>query len=143
MAVIRLATASATAAADAVVDRIDAGAGPGTLKVYSGAVPADGDTTPAGTLLATVTLADPAFGSASSISAAISRAAMTDPAAVTWSASGTAGCYLIEDSTGANVWAGDVTGTGGGGSLELSSTTAVSGSPFDITSFTYSQPTGA
>src|SRR5512139_2163788 len=127
MAVIRLATAAATAAAVAVVDRIDAGAGPGTLKIYSGAVPADGDTTPAGTLLATVTLADPAFGAASSVSTATSRAAMTDPAAVNASATGTAGCYIVEDSTGANVWSGDVTATGGGGSLTLSSTALTSG----------------
>lgn len=143
MPTIRLATASATAAVDAVVDRIDAGAGAGTLKIYSGAVPADGDTTPAGTLLATITLADPAFGAASSIDATVSRAVMTDPAAVNWAADGTAGCYIVEDSTGANVWSGDVTNSVGTGSLKLSSTTAVTGSPIDITSFTYSQPTGA
>src|SRR5512139_1373340 len=122
MAVIRLATAAATAAAVAVVDRIDADAGAGTLKIYSGAVPADGDTTPAGTLLATVTLADPAFGNASSISTAISRAVMTDPAPVNAVATGTAGCYIVEDQSGANVWSGDVTDTVGTGSLKLSTT---------------------
>ena len=87
MATIKLATAAATASVDTVVDRIDAGAGAGTLKIYSGSIPADGDTTPAGTLLATITLADPAFGAASSISAAISRAVMTDPASVNASSS--------------------------------------------------------
>lgn len=143
MAVIKLATAAASAAADAVVDRIDADAGAGTVKIYSGAMPADGDATPAGTLLATITLADPAFGTASSISAAISRAVMTDPAAVNWSASGTAAVYIVEDQSGDNVWTGDVGVTGSGASLELSSTTAVSGSPVDITAFNYNQPTGA
>lgn len=143
MAIIRLATASATASADAVVDRIDADAGAGTLKIYSGTVPADGDTTPAGTLLATIALADPAFGAASSISSAISRAVMTDPAAVNAVATGTAGCYIVEDQSGDNVWSGDVTATGGGGSLTLSTTSLVSGSPVDITSFNYEQPTGA
>jgi hypothetical protein len=142
-AIIRLATAAATAACDTVVDRIDAGAGAGTVKVYSGTLPADGDTTPAGTLLATITLADPAFGAASSIDATVSRAVMTDPAAVNWSASGTAGCYIVEDSTGANVWVGNAGVSGGGFSLEFSSVTAVSGSPVDITSFQYNQPTGA
>lgn len=143
MATIKLATAVATAMVDAVVDRIDADAGAGTLKIYSGSVPADGDATPAGTLLATITLADPAFGATSSIDATVSRAVMTDPAAVNWSASGTAGCYIVEDQSGDNVWVGDVTATGGGGSLQLSSTTAVSGSPVDITSFNFNQPTGA
>lgn len=141
--IIRLATASASAAADAVVDRIDADAGAGTLKIYSGTVPADGDTTPAGTHLATITLADPAFGAASSISTAISRAVMTDPAAVNWIADGTAGCYIIEDQSGDNVWSGDVTNAAGDGSLKLSSTAAVTGSPVDIVSFNYNQPTGA
>lgn len=141
---IKLATAVATAMVDLVVDRIDAGSGAGTLKIYSGSIPANGDTTPAGTLLATITLADPAFGAGSSIDATVSRATMTDPAAVNWSASGTAGCYIVEDSDGVNVWVGNLGATGGAGfSLELSSTTAVSGSPVDITSFTYSQPTGA
>lgn len=143
MAIIRLATAVASAMVDVVVDRIDADAGPGTLKVYSGAVPADGDTTPAGTLLATVTLADPAFGSASSISTALSRAVMVDPAATTWIANGTAGCFIIEDQSGDNVFAGDVTDSAGTGTLKLSSVTAVSGNAFDITAFNYDQPTGA
>lgn len=143
MAIIRLATAVASAMVDVVVDRIDADAGPGTLKVYSGTVPADGDTTPAGTLLATVTLADPAFGSASSISTALSRAVMVDPAATTWIANGTAGCFIIEDQSGDNVFSGDVTDSAGTGTLKLSSVTAVSGNAFDITAFNYDQPTGA
>lgn len=143
MAIIRIPTAVATAMVDLVVDRIDADAGAGTLKIYSGTVPADGDTTPAGTLLATVALADPAFGAASSIDATVSRAVMTDPAAVNASATGTAGCYIVEDQSGDNVWSGDVTATGAGGSLQLSTTALVSGSPVDITAFNYNQPTGA
>lgn len=143
MAIIRLATAVATAMVDVVVDRIDADAGAGTLKIYSGTVPADGDTTPAGTLLVTITLADPAFGAGSSISSALSRAVMTDPAAVNAVATATAGCFIVEDQSGDNVFSGDVTATGGGGTLTLSNTAVVSGSPVDITAFNYEQPTGA
>lgn len=137
MAITRLSTAARNAAANAVVDLIDADAGPGTLKIYSGAVPADGDTTPAGTLLATVTFADPAFGNA-----AAGVAAATDPAAVTGVAAGTAGCWIIEDQSGDNVMVGDVTATGGGGSLELATTTISIGLTVDITAFTYTQPAG-
>lgn len=131
----RLSTAARTAAADAVVDLIDAGAAAGTLKIYSGTQPANADTTPAGTLLATVAWADPAFGAASS-----GVATATDPAGVTGAAAGTAGCFLVEDSNGANVWDGTVTATGGGGDLTLSTTTISVGVTVDITAFTYTQP---
>lgn len=138
MAITRLSTNARNASANGVVDLVDAGAGAGTLKVYSGAVPANGDTEGSGTLLATVTFADPAFGNAAS-----GVAAATDPAAVTGVAAGTAASYVVEDSTGANVWVGDVTATGGGGSLELVTTTISVGLSVDITSFTYTQPPGA
>ena len=132
---IHLSTAAQNAAADAVVDLIDGGAGAGTLKIYSGTQAANANTTPAGTLLATIAWADPAFGSASA-----GVATATDPVAVNASATGTAGCFLVEDSTGANVFDGTVTATGGGGDLTLSSVSLVSGSPVDITAFTYTQP---
>lgn len=132
---IRLAVAARNAAADAVVDLIDAGPAAGTLKIYSGSLPANPDTTPAGTLLATVAWADPAFGAA-----ATGVATATDPAAVTAVASGTAAVFLVEDSTGANVFDGTVTATGGGGDLQLATTTITSGIQVDITGFTYTQP---
>ena len=46
----------------------------------------------------------------------------------------------MEDSTGANIMDGDVTVTGGGGTMTLSSTSLVSGSPVDITSLTVTMP---
>ena len=131
---IRLAALSRSAAADAVVDRIDGGS-PGVLKIYSGSLGANADTDPAGTLLATITWANPAFGAASS-----GVATATDPVAVNASATGTAGCFMVETSAGANVFDGTVTATGGGGDLTLSTVSLVSGSPVDITAFTYTQP---
>ena len=131
---IRLATTARSAAADAVVDLIDAGAGAGTLKIYSGAQPATGDTEGTG-LLATVAWADPAFGAAAS-----GVATATDPAAVTASGTGTAASFVVEDSTGANVFNGTVTATGGGGDLQLASTALSTGITVDITAFTYTQP---
>jgi hypothetical protein len=61
---------------------------------------------------------------------------------VTGVAAGTAGCYIVEDASGDNVFVGDVTATGGGGSLELATTTISVGLSVDITSFTYTQPAG-
>ena len=63
--VIRLAATARNASTDGVVDLVDAGAGAGTLKIYTGTQVATGDTAEAGTLLATVTFADPAFGASS------------------------------------------------------------------------------
>lgn len=132
---IRLSQAARNAAADAVVDLIDAGAGAGTLKIYTGAQPVDGDTEATGTLLVTVAFADPAFGAA-----AAGVATATDPAAVTAVGTGTAASFVVEDSTGANVLNGTVTATGGGGDLQLSSTSLAVGITVDITGFTYTQP---
>jgi hypothetical protein len=135
MAVLRLATAARNAAADAVVDLIDGGAGAGTVKIYTGSQPASANDAESGTLLATITLADPAFGAA-----ATGVATATDPASVNAVATGTAVWFRVEDSTGANVMDGDCTATGGCGSMTLSTTSLVSGSPVDITSFTVTMP---
>ena len=131
---IHLSTAAQNAAANAVVDLIDGGS-PGTIKIYTGSQAATANSTPAGTLLATIAWANPAFGNASS-----GVATATNPAAVNASGTGTAGCFLVEDSSGANVFDGTVTATGGGGDLTLSTTSLVSGSPVDITSFTVTMP---
>ena len=61
----RLPTAARNAACDAVVDLLDAGAGAGTIKIYTGSQPASANDAASGTLLATITLSDPAFGAAS------------------------------------------------------------------------------
>ena len=57
-------------------------------------------------------------------------------------AAGTAGWFRAYDSTGAAVFDGAVTATGGGGELQLGSTSLSSGIQVDITSFTYTQPAG-
>lgn len=131
----RIADAARNAATDAVVDRIDAGAGAGTLKIYSGTQPADADDAEAGSLLVTITLGDPAYGASAAGSAALSG---TPSAAA--SGTGTAGWFRVEDSTGANVFDGSVTGTGGGGDLELDNTSIASGQTVTITSLPFSTP---
>lgn len=132
---IRLSTAARNAAADAVVDLIDAGAGAGTVKIYTGAQPATGNDEGSGTLLATVSFADPAFGAA-----ATGVATATDPASVSIVATGTAASFVVEDSTGANIFNGTVTATGGGGDMQLGTVALSSGANLDITAFTYTHP---
>jgi hypothetical protein len=138
MAIVRLSTAAQNASANAIAALVDADAGAGTLKIYSGSVPANGNTDPAGTLLATVAFAVTAFGGASS-----GTITATDPAAVTAAATGTAAVCIVEDASGDNVIVGDVTATGGGGMVELQTTSLVTGVTVDITGFTYTQPPGA
>lgn len=53
-----------TALCNALVDAIDAGAGAGTLEIRTGAAPAATTDADTGTLLATLTFSDPAYGNA-------------------------------------------------------------------------------
>lgn len=127
-------TARKNAALSAVIAAIDAGSGPGTIQIRTGSSPGPGSAA-TGTLLATVTLIDPSFGSVSGGSASLA-----DPAAVTAVATGTAGYCRVLDSTGAVVMDGTVTATGGGGDLTLASTSISSGQSVDITGGTLTQP---
>jgi hypothetical protein len=135
MATLRLATSARNAAVKAVTDLIDAGSGPGTIKIYTGSQPATPATAPSGTLLATVVLGDPVF---SAPSTGVSAGA--DPAAVNAAASGNAGWCRVADSDGNTVLDGDVTATGGGGFMTLSSIALTSGAPVDITSLQLTMP---
>lgn len=130
-----LSTAARNAAGGAVTGLIDAGPAAGTMQIRSGTRPASPQVAASGTLLATVTFGDPAFGAWSSGSSSVA-----DPAAVTAVATGTASWCRVLDSTGAVVMDGDVTATGGGGTVTLSSTSLTSGSPVDITSITVTMP---
>ena len=134
---LRLSDSVRNAKVDAAVDKLDVGTGTagGTLKIYTGTQPATPATAASGTLLVTVVLPNPAFGSASGGSATLN-----DPASVNAVASGTAGWARVADRDGNVVFDGDVTATGSGGVVTLSSTALTSGAPVDITGGTYSQP---
>lgn len=133
---IAIVAGARNAAVDGVVDLADAGAAAAHLKIYSGSQNADPSVDPVGTLLVNYTLSDPAFGAAASGSAALSGT----PKSTTASAAGTAGCFVLEDSNGANVLQGSVTATGGGGDLTLDNTSIASGQTVNITSLNVSIP---
>lgn len=131
----RLTNAAASAAADAVVDRIDLGAGAGTIKIYTATIPTDADTAVgAQTLLATLTFSDPAFGAASN-GVATASAITSDTSA---DATGTAAWARIADSTGTTVM--DVTVGTTGEDINFNTVSFVAGATVAITSLTYTQP---
>jgi hypothetical protein len=122
------------AALTAVIAAIDGGSGAGTIQIRTGASPGANNAA-TGTLLATVTLIDPSFGSVSSASATLA-----DPVAVTAVATGTAAHCRVLDSSDNVIMDGTVTATGGGGDLTLASVAITSGQSVDVTGGTLTQP---
>ena len=131
---IHLSTTARNATTDAVTALVNAN-GPGAVRIYSGAQPATGDAAVAGTLLATVTMANPAFGASSS-----GTGTATKPAAVNPTGTGTAAWFRVVNGSGVGVFDGSVTATGAGGDMTLSNTSLAPGINVDITSLTYSTP---
>src|SRR3990167_9793896 len=130
----RITNAVASAACDAIVDLIDAGAGAGTLKFYTATIPTNADTAlGAQTLLATLTFSDPAFGAASN-GVAPASAITSDPAA---NATGTATWFRVVTSAGTAIFDGTV-GTSGA-DLNLNTTSIVAGAEVSVSAFTYTQ----
>lgn len=126
---IRVSSAARNAALDAIVDRVDAGAAAGTIKVYTGTQPANADTALSGqTLLVTLTCADPAFASAASGSVDIDADPDLSASAV---ATGTAAWARVADSDGNTVFDGSV-GTSGTDFI-INSTSITSGQTVTLT----------
>lgn len=122
------------AARNRQVDSIGDDFNNGTLKIYTGSQPAAGGAA-TGTLLVTITL--PADAMAAGSGGVASKSG-------TWSGTagdtGTAGWFRIESSAGSRWYDGAVTATGGGGEIELTSTSITSGQTVTITSFSVTQP---
>ena len=131
---LRLTALAASAAADAVVDRIDVG-GAGTLKIYDGTIAATADTAVgAQVLLATLTFSATAFGAASS-GVATANAITSDSSA---DATSTATWFRIASGGGTTQMDGTV-GTATS-DLILNTVSIVTGAVVSISSGTYTQP---
>ena len=89
-----LSNATKAAALDAIVDRVDAGAGAGKLQIFTDAY---------GSLLAEFTLSDPAFGAATVADPSVATAASM-PKTTTGAATGTAGSFRVVDSDNVMMW---------------------------------------
>lgn len=135
MANVRIADATRDDMMDAINAALNAGAGAGTCKVYTGTQPADANTGLAGnTLLATLTLDDPATGASSN--GVITFSTITEDSAA--DATGTATWARLADSDGNTVLDCDVhTSTG---TINLNTTSIVTGGPVRITSGTLTLP---
>jgi len=105
----------------------------GHIEVRSGTQPASVGTAASGTLLATLTLGSPAFGSANASGTATANAITGDSSA---DATGTAGWFRAYTSGSAGVIDGSVTATGGGGDMTFDSVSFVQGGPINLTAWT-------
>lgn len=117
---ISIAAASAQAMGSALASNIGASA---VLEIRSGSKPATPETAATGTLLVSITIS----GSFTSAGGVLTAA---DPAAVSPTASGTAGYFRLKTSGGTAVLDGTV-GTSGA-DLNLGSTTITTGVPVDL-----------
>lgn len=131
MANLRILTTVRNAMLDAIKAAIDAGAGAGTIKIYTGTQPADANTALSGnTLLATLTFTDPCAGAASG--GVLTFSTITQDASA--DATGTATFARIQDSDGNVVFDCDVNTSAA--TLIINTTSIVTGGPVSITSFT-------
>ncbi len=133
MATLKCSTTLRNALANAVKTAIDAGAEAGTIKIYTGSMPATPQDTATGTLLATLTFPKPSFGAAAT--GVITANSIPQVNAM---ATGTAGYARIADSDGNAIMDVDV-GTSGA-TINLNTTSIVSGGPVLITSATITMP---
>lgn len=137
---LTLSTAARNAAANAVGDLLDGGSGAGKVRMYTATRPAGPDTAiGAQTLLAEFPCSDPAWAAASTGTKALD---VTPIPAATGLAAGTAAWFRMLDSANVAVIDGSVTATGGGGDLELNTTTVSVGLTLEITSGTLTMPAG-
>ena len=125
-----------TTLANSIVSAFETAFEGGNLKIYSGAQPADGDTAASGTLLATIPV--PADGFTTAASGVISKQGTWEDTVDT---SGTAGWARLEDSGASQNMDMAVTSTGGGGEIELDSTSLVAGGVVTVSTFSITQPT--
>lgn len=131
MATITSNTAFKNAILDATPD-INTMFDGGNLTIRTGAGAGAGN--PAtGTVLATFTIGAAQWNAASSGARTIT-ATLTDSSADN---TGVAGHFRLASSTGTYVLEGDATAVGGGGAMELITTSIVATQPVDLTTFTF------
>lgn len=137
-----ISNVAAKALADAFDDQVNIGSTAAAIDIRTGAQPADPDTAATGTLLATLTMSDPAFGAAADANPGgrITASAITDDTSA--DATGTAGYFRIRATgTGADDVADGECGTSAS-DLNFNTVSITAGSTVSITSFTVTMPEG-
>lgn len=120
-------TATRNAQADATDDQVNSGTTDteGDFAVIESTGPTD---------LIVFALNDPAFGAAASGQITLNGT----PISATAAATGTADEFEVRDKDNAKVYGGTVTGTGGGGDVEIDNTSVSSGQSAELSSHSYS-----
>jgi len=136
MAIAHFSRAVSTACVNAINDAINGAAGAGTIAFYTAPMPAD--TTVGITsqlLLGTCTCSDPAgtqSGGTLTFSAITQDSSADNTGVATW--------VRIRDSSGTVVMDLDVTAVGGGGYVQMASTSITATGPIAFSSFTIPMP---
>lgn len=132
---VRIAEDTRNAELDAITTAVDAGTGPGVLRIYTGTQPANADTAASGSLLVEIPLNDPSFGAAAAgvITVATSPAPEADA-----TADGTAGWARVLDSDGNAVFDGAVATSGA--DFAINSTAITTGQTVKLTGGTLTRP---
>lgn len=131
---LRVGTTGRNAMCNALVDLLDAGAGPGVLLIRTSTQPTNVGDSDTGTLLGTLTFSDPAFGNAST-GVATASAITSDSSADN---SGAVGHARLKDSD-LNVVM-DCTCAQGSGDINFDNGTVVAGGVLAVTSMTVTVP---
>lgn len=140
---LTLAAADRNALANTLAHAVDAGPGPGILRIYSGARPAGpGTAVSAQVLLAEFTLKDPAYADAPAGGTGVAQLNVTPAPATVGLAAGVATWARALDSTGVARIDYKVSGPGGNGDIVMSTTTVSVGLALQILSGTLTQPAG-
>lgn len=135
----KLSTSARDAAANGIVDLIDAGTGAGTIAIRTGAPPTNVSDASSGTLLGTCTFSATAFG-ASSSGTATAASITSDTSA---DASGDAGYFRVYAGAAADTAAlcqGTAGDSGDTPDLEFDNKSIVAGGTIAISSMTLSVP---
>lgn len=132
----KISTAARNAACNGIVDLLDAGAGAATLAIRTGAPPTNVADADSGTLLATLTFSDPAFGNAATGTATAS-AITSDTNA---DASGDAGHFRVKDSDGNTIFQGTAGESADTPDLVFDEKSIVAGGTVACSSFTVTVP---
>jgi hypothetical protein len=135
---VKISNLARSAAVDAVVDLFDGGPAAGTLEVRSGAAPANTTDADSGTLGATLTFSDPAFGAGAN--GVANANGLTPDSNV--DATITPGHFRIKDSTGTVISQGTA---GAAGELTITGMVGgqiIAGGTLSVSTITWTQPAG-
>ena len=135
----KISTAARNAACNALVDRIDAGTGVGTIAIRTGAPPTNVGDASSGTLLGTCTFAATAFGNAAT-GVATAAAITSDTNADN---SGDAGYFRVYQGAAADTaadWQGTSGNAGDTPDLVFDNKTIVAGGTIAISAMTLTVP---